>query len=200
MKTMSYTSEKFYDRLTFLYPLIDVFLKPQKQKFFTIINRYPHGLLLEIGVGNGSHLKFYTNHQVAGIDTSNGMLAKAEKQHNGNVQLYQMNGEALSFPDEAFDYVVLSHVIAVVEDPAKVLEEAYRVLRPTGKLFILNHFTPDNWFRYVDIAFEKISGLLHFKSIFQIGSVRGIKKFKLLSEFNASPFSYFKILIYEKNL
>ncbi len=55
------SSEKFYDRLTFLYPAIDLFLRPQKQKFFRYINTFPHGRLLEIGVGNGSHFKYYTS-------------------------------------------------------------------------------------------------------------------------------------------
>jgi phosphatidylethanolamine/phosphatidyl-N-methylethanolamine N-methyltransferase len=52
----------------------------------------------------------------------------------------------------------------------------------------------------VDISFEKISRLLHFKSVFHITRMRKIKKFTLLSEFNAGLFSYFKILIYEKNV
>jgi phosphatidylethanolamine/phosphatidyl-N-methylethanolamine N-methyltransferase len=197
---MSKSSEKFYDRLTLLYPVIDVFLKPQKRKFFNTINGYPHGRLLEIGVGNGSHLKYYTNHEITGIDTSTRMLASARKHQKDNTQLLQMNGEALRFPNEAFDYVILSHVIAVVEDPEKVLEEVYRVLKPNGRVFILNHFTPDTWLRYVDISFEKISRLLHFKSVFHITRMRKIKKFTLLSEFNAGLFSYFKILIYEKNV
>ena len=56
----------------------------------------------------------------------------------------QMDGENLQFPDCYFDYVVLSHVITVVDDPEKLLEETYRVLKPNGKIFILNHFTPKN--------------------------------------------------------
>jgi phosphatidylethanolamine/phosphatidyl-N-methylethanolamine N-methyltransferase len=197
---MNKSSEKFYDRLSLLYPLIDLFLRPQKRKFFSTINGYPHGRLLEIGVGNGSHLKYYAHHEITGIDTSKSMLASARKHQKDNTQLLQMNGEALRFPNEAFDYVILSHVIAVVEDPEKVMDEVYRVLKPNGRVFILNHFTPEHWLRYLDIAFEKISRLLHFKSVFHITSVQKIKKFTLLSEFNAGLFSYFKILIYEKNV
>lgn len=194
------SNSKFYDRLTPLYPAIDLFLKPQKRKFLRTINAYPPGKLLEIGVGNGAHLKYYTKHEVIGVDTSKSMLARARKHQKDNIRLLQMNGEALSFPNGSFDYVILSHVIAVVEDPEKVLDEVYRVLKPNGKVFILNHFTPDNWLKWLDISFEKISELLHFKSVFRITGLVQIKKFILLRELNAGLFSYFKILIYEKNV
>jgi phosphatidylethanolamine/phosphatidyl-N-methylethanolamine N-methyltransferase len=197
---MKNSSERFYDRAASLYPVVDLFLKPQKRKFFGTINSYPPGRLLEIGVGNGSHLKYYIRHEISGIDTSKKMLARAKKHQNVNIQVLHMSGEALQFPAETFDYVVLSHVIAVVDDPEKVLEEVWKVLKPGGKLFILNHFTPVNWLRYLDLSFEKISTLLHFKSVFQICSLQNIKKFALLSEADAGMFSYFKILTYEKSL
>lgn len=193
-------SEKFYDRLTFLYPVIDLFLKPQKHKFFGAINDCPHGRLLEIGVGNGTHFKYYSKHDIVGIDASGSMLARARNHLKDNIQLFHMNGETLLFPDETFDYVILSHVIAVVGNPEKLLEEVHRVLKPCGKVFILNHFTPTNWLKYVDKAFERICRLFHFKSVFQISSLRRIERFKLLRESDAGLFAYFKIMIYEKNL
>jgi phosphatidylethanolamine/phosphatidyl-N-methylethanolamine N-methyltransferase len=199
-KKVKNASEKFYDRLSFLYPLIDLFLAPQKRKFFGMINSYPQGRLLEIGVGNGNHLKHYGSHDIIGIDTSENMLDHARKYERDNIQILKMNGEALLFPNEAFDYIILSHVIAVVEDPEKVLEEVYRVLKLGGKVFILNHFTPDNWLKYLDISVAGISKLFHFKSVFHITSLQKIEKFKLLNAFAADPFSYFKILIYEKNV
>jgi phosphatidylethanolamine/phosphatidyl-N-methylethanolamine N-methyltransferase len=199
-ESMKSHSEKFYDRLTFLYPVIDLFLRPQKRRFFKKINGCPHGRLLEIGVGNGTHLGYYTSHEVTGIDTSASMLDRAQKHQKDNIQLIHMNGETLLFPNEAFDYVVLSHVIAVVDDPERLMAEAYRVLKPNGKVFILNHFTPDNWLKYIDKTFESISRLLYFKSVFHISGLRQLEKFKLSGEFNAGLFSYFKIMIYEKNI
>jgi phosphatidylethanolamine/phosphatidyl-N-methylethanolamine N-methyltransferase len=195
---MPENTEKFYDRLTFLYPVIDLFLKPQKVSFFSKVNACRHGRLLEIGVGNGAHFKYYNNHEITGIDISEGMLARASNHLKENIRLLRMSGEELLFPDERFDYVILSHVIAVVEDPEKLLDEVHRVLKPNGKVFILNHFTPNNWLRYVDKAFENFSTLLYFKSVFHVSGVRRPGKFKLLEEFDAGLFSYFKILIYEK--
>jgi len=185
-----------------MYPVIDLFLKPQKRKFFSTINSYPHGSLLDIGVGNGAHFKYYTTHKITGIDTSGNMVIHAQKRikEKDNIQVLQMNGEDLSFRNEYFDYVILSHVLAVVENPEKLLKEVYRVLKPDGKIFILNHFTPDNWLGYADRIFGGISGMFHFKSVFRISDLHQIEKFKMQRSFNAGPFSYFKILIYEKSI
>ena len=188
----------FYNKFSFFYPLVDLFLKPQKRKLFREINSLPPGKLLEIGVGNGQHLHQYKIHEVIAIDTSSRMLKIAARQQRENVVLLQMNGEALLFDDGTFDYVVLSHVIAVVDDPEKLLEEVYRVLKPKGKILILNHFTPKNWVRHIDASMQLISKWFHFKSVFSPDSIAAIKKFELLKETSFGRLSYFKLLIYRK--
>ena len=79
-----------------------------------------------------------------------------------------MDGESLLFPDESFDYVVLSHVITVVDDPERLLKETYRVLKADGRVFILNHFTPNNWLKHLDKSFQAIAKIFHFQSVFYI--------------------------------
>lgn len=195
---MNKQTANFYNKFSTFYPLIDLFLKPQKKRLFHEINRQPFGKLLEIGVGNGTHLPLYKTHAVTGIDTSLKMLEIAKNHKAGNTQLLQMDGENLLFEGETFDYVVLSHTIAVVDNPDRLLEEAYRVLQPDGKIFILNHFTPDNWLKYVDYSFHSFSKIFHFKSVFHIESLNSISKLKLLEEIRFGAFSYFKLLIYCK--
>jgi len=188
----------FYNKFSIYYPIVDIFLKPQKKELFQQINQLPRGKLLEVGVGNGTHLSLYKTHQITGIDTSVKMLEIARKQKISNIKLIQMSGDYLLFEDESFDYAVLSHTIAVVDHPEKVLEEIYRVLKPTGKIFILNHFTPKNWLRYIDYSFEVFSKIFHFKSVFYIESLITLQKFRLVKEINFGKFSYFKLLIYCK--
>jgi phosphatidylethanolamine/phosphatidyl-N-methylethanolamine N-methyltransferase len=190
--------EHFYNRFYFLYPVVDVFLKPQKCRLLQEINALPCGHLLEIGVGNGSHLNLYQSHRITAIDTSLKMLETARKHQYANVELLQMDGERLLFPDQTFDYVVLSHVIAVVNNPEKLLEETYRVLKPNGQIFILNHFTPQNWLRHIDSSFQLVSKLFHFNSIFHVNRLVAIRKFTLLREIGFGQLSYFKLLIYAK--
>lgn len=197
---MSQSSERFYNRFSFLYPVIDLFTMPQKKKFVRMVNVYPSGKVLEVGVGNGSHLKYYAAHSIVGIDTSSRMLLKARKNSQKNITLIQMNGEKLLFPDESFDYVVLSHVIAVADSPENIMKEAYRVLKPAGSVFILNHFTPDNPLKYLDLSIKHVSRFLHFKSVFYQKNLKTPERFTLKTSVNAGLLSYFKILVYEKSL
>jgi len=195
---MGKQTDSFYNQFSFLYPLVDVFLKPQKKVLFNEINRMPEGSLLEIGVGNGAHFDLYKKHKIIGIDTSAAMLEIARKRNCRNIEVFRMDGKALSFDNNEFNYVVLSHVIAVVDDPEQLLEEVLRVLKPQGQVFILNHFTPNNWLRHIDSAFETISKILYFRSVFRIDEIATIKKFSLLKEVHLGLASYFKLLIYQK--
>jgi phosphatidylethanolamine/phosphatidyl-N-methylethanolamine N-methyltransferase len=195
---VSKQTANFYNKFSVFYPIVDLFLKPQKRELFQQINILPFGRLLEIGVGNGTHLHFYKTHDITGIDTSSTMLEVARKQKINNIKLIQMNGESLLFEDQSFDYVVLSHTIAVVDNPEKLLEESYRILKPKGKIFILNHFTPNNWLKYIDYSFSFFSKIFHFKSVFYIESLSTLQKFKLVKEMSLGKFSYFKLLIYSK--
>lgn len=178
--------------------MVDFFLKPQKARLLDEINCLPEGALLEIGVGNGAHLHLYKKHRITGIDTSSEMLRTARKRDHRQIQLLQMIGEAMLFEEGQFDYVVLSHVIAVVDNPQQLLEEVFRVSKPKGKVIILNHFTPNNWLRYVDHAFRIISKTFHFKAVFHIHKITALNRFRLLKEVSFGPIGYFKLLIYQK--
>jgi phosphatidylethanolamine/phosphatidyl-N-methylethanolamine N-methyltransferase len=195
---MAYSTGTFYNRIAILYPAINYFLKRQRRLLIHAVNCEVAGALLEIGIGNGSHLPLYNSHQITGIDISKAMLARAKRTNNTEVILLLMNGENLLFPEASFDYVVLSHVLAVAGDPEQLIAEVYKVLKPGGKLFILNHFTPRNWLRYVDRAFQPMSSLLHFKSSFYLHDIQALQRFSLLSETELGPGSYFKLVILNK--
>ncbi len=195
---MSPQTDIFYNKFSFFYPLVDLVLQPQKKTLFRIIHSLPEGQLLEIGAGNGSHFKYYDKHQVTAIDTSAAMLAIARKNRTDKIKVLKMSGEALSFEAATFDYVVLSHVIAVVPNPEQLLAEVLRVLKPGGQLFILNHFTPENCLKYIDRLFSLVSKVFHFRSVFYIDKLEVIKKYLLIKEVHFGPGAYFKLLIYKK--
>jgi phosphatidylethanolamine/phosphatidyl-N-methylethanolamine N-methyltransferase len=188
----------FYNRLAPAYPIINVFLKPHRNALIKKVNACPEGKLLEIGIGNGGHLPLYNKREITGIDISGAMLKRAERHKSDFIQLLEMNGENLNFGDGVFDYVVLSHVVAVTESPRKMLNEVFRVLKPGGKLFILNHFTPDNALKYVDKIFNPISRLLHFKSLFFQHDLGTLKRFSIIEQESIGKLSYFKIIILQK--
>lgn len=100
--------------------------------------------VLEVGVGTGLSLSLYPRDaKVVGIDISQEMLGKAEikKQHYNlsNVNLYNMDASSMNFADNTFDKVIASHVITVVADPLRTLNEIKRVCKKDGEIFILNY-------------------------------------------------------------
>lgn len=111
---------------------------------FNMMNVKPGETVLEVGVGTGLSLPLYPKEShVTGIDISQEMLEKAEskKEYYGltNVNLHNMDASSMVFADNAFDKVIASHVITVVPNPLKTLNEIKRVCKQGGEIFILNY-------------------------------------------------------------
>jgi len=111
---------------------------------FNMMNVKPGETVLEVGVGTGLSLPLYPKEShVTGIDISQEMLEKAEgkKEYYGltNVNLHNMDASSMAFADNAFDKVIASHVITVVPNPLKTLNEIKRVCKKDGEIFILNY-------------------------------------------------------------
>lgn len=167
----------FYDWACRLYPVIDVFFAPGRRRLIGQINRLPPGRLLEIGVGPGHHLGLYRKHQITAIDCSAKMVSSSRR-HAPLADIRQMDGEALNFPEASFDYVALCHVLSVTADPARMLAEAHRVLRSSGRLFVLNHETPSNAWRHLDRILTPWARGLRFRSWFRLADISGIDRFR----------------------
>jgi ArsR family transcriptional regulator len=78
--------------------------------------------------------------RVVGIDESPTMLASARRrvQGTGNVDLHEGSLEALPLADRSLDAAVLSLVLHHAVEPVDVLREAARVLRPGGRLLVID--------------------------------------------------------------
>ncbi len=192
------TTSQFYNQISVIYPLIDWFLKPQKELLAKEINGLEKGKLLELGVGNGKHLNLFQKHEITGIDISEKMLEIAQSNQEREVNLLKMDAMEMTFPNSHFDYVILSHLVSVVENPTKLIAEACRVLKSNGKIFVLNHFTPKNCLGIIDKLFNPLSKLFHFKSEFYIEDVRVGEKMELVREVEIGSFGYYRLLVFEK--
>jgi phosphatidylethanolamine/phosphatidyl-N-methylethanolamine N-methyltransferase len=109
------------------------------------LDALPGQRLLEIGVGTGLTLPLYPGDlRITGIDFSEGMLAKARERVEdldlANVTLELMDAGHMSFPDDTFDIIVAAYVVTAVPDYRAVMREAVRVVRPGGRILLLNHF------------------------------------------------------------
>jgi len=75
--------------------------------------------------------------RVAGVDPSESMLVLARR-HAPAAELQAGGALELPFPDASFDAVVSTQVLEYVEDVAAALAEARRVLRPGGRVLVLD--------------------------------------------------------------
>ncbi|ARX36388.1 MULTISPECIES: bifunctional demethylmenaquinone methyltransferase/2-methoxy-6-polyprenyl-1,4-benzoquinol methylase UbiE [Proteus] len=60
----------------------------------------------------------------------------------GNVSYVQANAEELPFPDDYFDCITISFGLRNVTDKAKALRSMFRVLKPSGRLLVLEFSKP----------------------------------------------------------
>ncbi|MHB2170067.1 class I SAM-dependent methyltransferase [Alsobacter sp. R-9] len=96
--------------------------------------------VLEVGCGTGRNLAAFVAAGaafVAGCDLSQGMLAAARSRHAGLLLVAADATTALPFADGAADLALFSLVLEHVEDLRPVVAEAARVLRPGGRLVIV---------------------------------------------------------------
>lgn len=103
------------------------------------------GRLLDIGTGTGRLLELLAGRAegALGVDASRDMLALArarlaERALGAACAVRQADMYRLPLPDAGFDVVTLQMVLHYAEDPAAVLAEAARVLRPDGLLLVID--------------------------------------------------------------
>jgi len=115
--------------------------------------------VLDLATGSGDVAFALSRHlprtvQVTGMDFCQPMLDEAEKKklraaHDKyqNVVFRQGDGLALPVADESFDAVTISFGLRNMADRHRSLTEMRRVLRPGGRLFVLEFSQPTKWFR-----------------------------------------------------
>ena len=106
--------------------------------------------VLDVATGTGAvarELLAQKGCTVVGLDQSPEMLAEARRRLPKEVKLVEAGAEKLPFPDAAFDGLTFTYLFRYVDDPAAVLRELVRVVRPGGTIAGLEFAVPRGLWR-----------------------------------------------------
>jgi ubiquinone/menaquinone biosynthesis C-methylase UbiE len=107
------------------------------------------GEVLEVAVGTGLNLASYPAEvTLTGLDLSSGMLelARSRARDLGRaVTLQEGSAHELPFAEASFDTVVCTFGLCAIPDPAAAVGEMTRVLRPGGRLILVDHVASSSW-------------------------------------------------------
>ena len=124
-------------------------MKPGRKVASAAINKLG-GRVLDVGVGTGLELPMFTpNVRIVGVDLSEPMLEVARKRvaEKGltNVEaLLAMDAMNITYKDGEFDAAVAPYVLTTVPDPARLLDEMIRIVKPGGEIILVNHIGADS--------------------------------------------------------
>lgn len=107
------------------------------------------GKIIEIGCGTGANFSYYpAGAEVLALEPSDAMRKQAEEKLSGasiraSIRLEPWLLEdaelARAAPEQSFDAAVCTLVLCTVPDPAATLRKLHALLKPTGKLVVLEH-------------------------------------------------------------
>ncbi len=114
---------------------------PRNARILDLIQDYiKSGSLLDIGVGTGLFMEIAIQRgfEVSGLDVSDYAIKEVAKRLKikSNKKLVVSELQSTTFPSQSFDVVNLRHSIEHVTDPAKLLKQVFRVLKPGGMVSI----------------------------------------------------------------
>ncbi len=104
----------------------------------------PLGTLLDIGTGTGRMIELLGPGaaQALGVDRSSEMLrvarVKLDKAGIADASLRQADMYALPLPESSADSIIIHQVLHYAQSPAAAIAEAARVLRPDGRLLVVD--------------------------------------------------------------
>ena len=172
-----HSAARYYDLMTGL--LLRGRERAFRERLVELARLAPDERVLDIGCGTGSlaiaaRRRVGSAGAVTGVDASTEMIATARrKARNAGVDARFENAfvQALLFPDASFDVVLSTLMLHHLPRPARqqALREVRRVLKPGGRLLVVDFTTPvrerrgflARLHRHGHVDFQDVAGLLH---------------------------------------
>ena len=145
------------------------------------IEARPEDTVLDVATGTGAvagELVRRYGCRVVGVDQSAEMLAIARAGAEERVAFREARAEALPFADRSFDGLTFTYLLRYVDDPAATMHELARVVRPGGRVAMLEFSIPGNplarlsWNVYVRVGLP-VAGRLISPGWHEVGRFLG---------------------------
>jgi phosphatidylethanolamine/phosphatidyl-N-methylethanolamine N-methyltransferase len=123
-------------------------LDSYRKKSLSRITDSENTKILINGIGSGLDIPYLPGDaSYVGTDITPAMLERAKKRAASDsrsssldISFQVADSHSLPFDNESFDSIVMHLILAVVPDPVLALQEADRVLKPGGKIYIFDKF------------------------------------------------------------
>jgi SAM-dependent methyltransferase len=133
---------------------------PSLAKLLVLARPNEHDVCLDIGTGAGHTAAALARHakKVYGLDPSDGMRKAAQESygHLANLEFVPGSSEDTGFPDNTFDIVTARHTLHHHPSMPRTLAEIKRVLKPNGRLVVVDEITPNenvnDWYHRLEIT------------------------------------------------
>ncbi len=160
---MSKNNKKFWQRAAKFYSFFTKRSKRYQENFhllsqalFPYLNEEMKALEIGCGTGQLSFLIDKKVGQLIATDFSEEMIKICEEKNSGTIRFQVEDGSNLSFPNRAFDAVIISNVLHVIPNAQAVLEEVKRVLKKDGIIFAPIYVNESKKFNFSWWFVEKI--------------------------------------------
>jgi len=189
-----------YDRFARFYDLaFGAVLHNGRKTLARVLNSKSGDRILEIGVGSGLMLPLYPSDvQVLGIDISEKMLQRARStvsRHNlQNICLKLLNAESADLPVSSFDHVVLPYVYSVTPDPALLMRQVFKLCKPGGSVWILNHFSQSPLWKLLEQPLRPFAESIGFRTDFSYKTYVADQGWQIAAEYKVNLFSLSRLV------
>lgn len=160
-----------FDQIAFRYDLMNRFLSGGidvywRRRAIRELKALQPKKVLDVATGTADvavmTYKYLQPDEIIGIDISEGMLQLGREKVaklllNKHIQLFKGDSEAINFPDNTFDAVTVAFGVRNFQNLEKGLSEMRRVLKPGGKLVVLEFSKPKKqWFKGLYNLYMKV--------------------------------------------